>query len=209
MEEILLFWNPWWKGEYLLESINRSEYFNKINLFIQRKEVLCFSGVRRSGKSTLMLQTIQSLLETVNNRNILYINFDDERFVGILDEKLLDKILNEYCSMLNPEGKLFVFLDEIQSVPFWEKWVKRMYDSQKNIKFVISGSSSALVSSEFSTLLTGRNLLIEVFPFSFKEFLEYKCVSVGSYSSVKSAYLDLYDKRTNISYYLDEYLKSE
>mgnify|MGYP001557414508 CR=1 FL=1 len=76
----------------------------------------------------------------------------------------------------NPKGMIYLFFDEIQEIPDWEKWIRRIYDSTNDIKFFVTGSSSALLSSEFSTLLTGRNLSYTLYPFSFKEYLAYHAI---------------------------------
>jgi len=140
--------------------------------YLGYKEVLAITGVRRSGKTCLMYQLMNKLVtQGIEQNNILYINFEDER-LAFLDVKDLSKIYEIFLELNNPQGKIFFFLDEVQNVSLWEKWINRMYE--KNIKFVVSGSNATLLSSEFSTTLTGRNIGISVFPFSFKEFLKYK-----------------------------------
>lgn len=117
-------------------------------------------GVRRCGKTYLMYSLFQKLKDAV------YINFEDERLAGI-DVGSLDEIYRLYLGLKNPERPV-MFLDEIQNVPGWEKFVSRL---QNKVKFVISGSNASLLSSEFATALTGRHLPFEVFPLSFAEFV--------------------------------------
>jgi hypothetical protein len=205
MEEILRYWNPWWIAEEKinkLAKIERNSYLGKISPVLNRKEVIAISGVRRSGKSTIIYQLIKVLLDKVNPENVLYLNFDDERLVNELDSpELLEKIYKEFLSIHGVDGKTYLFLDEIQNVPNWEKWIKRMYDSDKNVKFVISGSSSALLSSEFSTLLTGRNITFDVYPLSYKEFSEFRGTDIPE----KIEYHKLSEKEHNYLNMLDKY----
>src|SRR3989338_6198619 len=135
---------------------------------IQSEEIIVISGIRRSGKSTLMKMLAQDLLEKNPAENIFYLNFDDERLVkfGLDDFSQLLEIFFEQCQ----KGKHYFFLDEVQTVVHWEKWVNRLSE-QENIKVFVTGSNASLLSSEISTSLTGRNIVLEIFPFSFSEFL--------------------------------------
>ncbi len=133
------------------------------------REIIAVTGIRRCGKTTLMYQFIEKI-----NRpdNVLYINFEDERLIQF-DVNDFERLLEVFYEMNSPEGRIYLFLDEIQEIFHWEKWVRRTYDASKNIKFFITGSSSALLSSEFANLLTGRNLSYVLYPFSFREYLAY------------------------------------
>ncbi len=131
-------------------------------------------GVRRCGKTYFMYQLISSLIESGTPRtNILYINLDDDRLLPLNGDelRLLVDTYREFYE-ISPKHKLYLFLDEIQNIPDWEKWVKSTYDREQKIKIVISGSNASLLSSDLSTLLTGRHLTSRMFPFSFAEFLE-------------------------------------
>ncbi len=175
--EKLLEWNPWWeenKVEERLKGKNRPQYkllLDSINI----KEVTLITGVRRSGKSTLMYQMINNLLKKgVKSYQILFVNFEDNK---ILDDSL-DDIYLSYREKLNPDKKAYIFFDEIHKRKNWELWVKKKYDTKSNNKFVISGSCSYLLKKEYSTLLTGRNISFEVFPLSFKEFLLFNNIKI-------------------------------
>lgn len=140
-------------------------------IYIDYKEIFAITGVRRCGKTHLMYNLINHLLKNgVSKENILYLNFEDERlaFIEAVD---LDKIYELFLEFSSPKGKLYFFLDEIQNVPLWEKWLSRMYEK---IKFVISGSNSTLLSSEIATAITGRSIELTLYPFSFKEYVGYK-----------------------------------
>ncbi|MGD9777967.1 ATP-binding protein [Methanosarcina mazei] len=136
-------------------------------------------GVRRCGKTYYMYQLISELLERgVPKSNILYLNLDDDRLQPLNGDEL--QLLVETFREIQEisEGtRLYLFLDEIQNFPSWERWVKSIYDRKQNVKLVISGSNASLLSQEISTLLTGRHLSTRMFPFSFAEFLDYHSIT--------------------------------
>lgn len=150
--------------------------------FVQRDTQIYFSGKintiigsRRAGKTYFMYQII-SQLKSEHKDRIIYINFEDERLFPIKKEEL-DLILDAYYE-LYPENKdelLYIFFDEIHEVPFWETFLRRLYD-QKNVEICVTGSSSKLLSKEIATGLRGRTLTYHIFPYSFKEFLNVKGV---------------------------------
>ena len=132
-------------------------------------------GVRRCGKTYYMFQLISELLNSgVPKSNILYINLDDDRLQPLNGDELhlLIETFNEFHEV-SLDYKLYLFLDEIQNIPDWEKWAKSTYDKHKNIKISVSGSNASLLSHDISTLLTGRHITTRMFPFSFAEFLDY------------------------------------
>ena len=131
-------------------------------------------GVRRGGKTWLLFQKIRNLLkEGVSPSSLLYINFEDERLLPISSEAM-DLLLRTYYSLypeMTKERKYF-FLDEVQNVEGWEKFVRRIVD-QENVHVVVTGSSSKLLSREIATALRGRAIATEVYPLSFREFLKF------------------------------------
>ena len=126
-----------------------------------------FLGIRRAGKSYLMYQRIHQLLKKGHTiEEILYINFEDERFIGLKSEELDDiKLAYEETFPYQP----IFFLDEIQVVDGWEKFVRRLVD--KKYRVYVTGSNAKMLSSEIATTLGGRFLIQEVYPYSFREFL--------------------------------------
>jgi len=172
------------------EVLVLKEHFDK-------KKIIAISGVRRSGKTYLMFQLIQELLETKFRNNVLYINFEDDRFTDQVSQ--MDLIYKTFLEYKNPKGRIYFFLDEIQNISCWEKWLTRMYE--KNIKFFITSSNASLLSSQFSKSLTGRHKLVEIFPLSFKQFIAFKNKELlnHSYSVPKIA------ETKNL---LEKYLKS-
>ena len=155
MKEILFEWNPWWDTPYYFQKIKRN-LFTHIKKWIERKEIVAILGVRRSGKTTVLFEIIDHLIneQHINPTNIFFIKADDDR----VDKKdLIHKAVDEYLTWKNPQGKIFIFIDEIQEIPEWQKTLKRMYDlDQENKKIFISGSNASLLKEELSYLLTGR-----------------------------------------------------
>ncbi|PLW80536.1 hypothetical protein C0585_02080 [Candidatus Woesearchaeota archaeon] len=165
-------WNFW--NREILQGKPRSYYVNKIFPFMERKEVLVLKGIRRCGKSTIMKQLMKKLIDdNVDKSNILYVNLDDLFFIDSLNTDLFKRIFDEYKNNLRPKGKIYFFIDEIQKVPKWESFIRTMYDLDNDIKFIVSGSNSSLLSKELSTLLTGRNISFTIRPLSYFEFKEF------------------------------------
>lgn len=126
-----------------------------------------FVGIRRAGKSYLLYQRMQELLaQGVQWDEMLYINFEDERLTGMVAEDL-NLLLEVHLEMYGK--KPILFLDEIQNVPGWEKFARRMSDSKHRV--YITGSNAKMLSQDIQTTLGGRYIPIDVYPYSFKEFL--------------------------------------
>jgi len=145
------------------------------------KATVCI-GVRRSGKSTFMFQLMEKLLDDgVPRQNILYLNFFDDRLHRLQHEGL-NAVLEAYFS-LYPEKKntekVYCFFDEIQVISGWEPFVDRLMRTEK-CEVYITGSSAQMLSREIATQMRGRALSWEIFPFSFREFLNFKGVDSGS-----------------------------
>ena len=142
----------------------------KRNLVLEPKANYVFIGLRRAGKSYLMFQHIQHLIQSKQARieDILYINFEDERTSSIKAENL-GVLLDAYSEMF--DGKPILFLDEIQNVIGWEKFARRVADSKYRV--FITGSNAKMLSREIYTTLGGRFIAKEISPFSFPEYLNY------------------------------------
>ena len=165
--EILNDWN-YWKRD-LPQTYKRELYDKKLLSFIKYDEITVIKGIRRSGKSTLMLNLIKNLLsQGTASENILFVNLEDPRFINHLSIDLLQTIKEVYLEYLNPKEKPYIFLDEIQNIPEWEKWVTKEYEL-KSSNIVISGSNSSMLSSEIASSLSGRYLQLDVYPLRFKE----------------------------------------
>jgi uncharacterized protein len=131
------------------------------------------SGPRRAGKTYFCFQLMKKLIaKGISKENILYINFEDNRLLGANADDL-DKLLESFLELseINKKQKLYLFLDEIQSVKGWDAWARRIYDTKKDIRLILTGSSSKMLSREISTQLRGRVINHEIMPLSFKEIL--------------------------------------
>ena len=176
--EVLTDWNYW--GRPLPTTVIRQSYNEEIARKFASGEILILKGVRRSGKSTLLINEIKRLTAGgLDPRNILYVNFEDPRFYNHLTLELMEKIREVYLEYLTPSDKPIIMLDEVQNIEGWEKWSLKEY-GLKQSSLYITGSSSALLSKEIGTALTGRYLDIEVFPLSFKEFLHFNKLTIDS-----------------------------
>lgn len=129
----------------------------------------CFVGIRRTGKSYMMYQQIHNLMnDGISSSQIVYVNFEDERLLEIgVDD--LNTILELGIEFSGSKGKPYLFLDEIQNVDGWEKFVRRVVDMKYRIN--ITGSNSKMLSKEIASTLGGRFMIVNVFPYSFKEYL--------------------------------------
>src|SRR3989344_9317270 len=146
------------------------------NIDLESDFIITISGPRRAGKTFVCFQIIEEVIKKGTPReNILYINFEDNKLIGA-DSDDLEKLLEAYFELynVNKDKKIYLFLDEIQTVKNWDSWIRKIYDINKKIKIVLTGSSSKLLSKEISTVLRGRVLNKEIFPLSFKEIVLWK-----------------------------------
>lgn len=149
--------------------IIREHYLNQIRPFIDKEVIKIITGIRRSGKSTLLEQIINELKEKgVNINQIIHLKLDLFENNYLRDKNNLFSLIN---NKLHKTRKTYLFLDEIQEVLGFEDIINSLL--HKNVDIYLTGSNSKMLSSELSTYLTGRYVLFEVFPFSFKEYLDY------------------------------------
>jgi predicted AAA+ superfamily ATPase len=127
---------------------------------------LVVQGVRRCGKSTLLQQLMDRY--GLDRAKCLFINFEDPRLAASLDHTLLDTMVKAFEAEHGPGGTYF--LDEIQWVDGWQKWLRLQLDRPKGRRFVVTGSNAHLLSGEVGSTLTGRHHTVELFPFDFQEF---------------------------------------
>ena len=156
---------------------------------IDTKKIVSLIGVRRSGKTYVLFSLIERLRKSGDGKNIVYINFEDDRLypIGLKD---LDGLLEGYYELYphKRDEKVYLFLDEVQNIEGWERYIRRIYDTE-NVQIFITGSSSKLLSSEIATSLRGRTVTYEIFPFSFREYLRYKKIEINLYSSKSLSYI--------------------
>ena len=183
------------------EEIPRDVLF-QISDLIDIPHIIVITGLRRSGKSTLMKQIRKKYFP---DETVYYFNFEDERLVNMNVEDM--NVL--YETFLETKGRSEIFfLDEIQNIKGWEIFARRLYD--RGFKFFITGSNTSMLSRELGSRLTGRYVGIEVFPFSFKEYLDFVDVKVldpqttEERAMVRKAYNDYFTRGG-----MPEYLRYE
>ncbi len=176
MEDAIFFYNPWWTEgrvpRYMLKEFKRDMLY-KFEKYLELNRILILKGPRRVGKTTVLYQLLNNLLdEKTKPENILYLSFDDPK-LRIDFDKIMDfyqtKILKRTVS---ESGIIYIFFDEVQYLENWQYYVKKYYDRNYPIKFIISGSSATLIRKGTESLM-GRTVEETLFPFSFKEFFEY------------------------------------
>ena len=153
-----------------VESIVRDYYMERLWVLREQNLIKVVTGVRRSGKSTIMLQFQEKLLGENSNAAVLSLNFDIPEY-RFLAEKSWKEVYDFIEKMLQPNVKNYVFLDEVQNVHEFEKLLEGLY-VHPQIDLYVTGSNAYLLSSELATLLTGRAFEINVLPFSFAEYLQ-------------------------------------
>jgi len=191
IKEALLDTNPWWKGKFSLEYRNR-EIYGQIQKFMTMPQIMALTGLRRVGKTTLMLKILEDAINGgLEPKNIIYFSFDDFRGTEIRD------VLEEYEKMMEIDtrtGKYLILLDEIQKLHGWEEQLKRIYDTfGKNVKIIISGSESLFLKRKSKETLAGRIFEFKIEPLSFKEFLSFRGVNFKP--------IDLYEKELGKLFY--------
>ncbi|MEM7823360.1 MAG: ATP-binding protein, partial [Candidatus Aenigmatarchaeota archaeon] len=195
--EIMSDWNYW--GNYQKEFIERKDYQYKIENLSKGNEIIVIKGIRRGGKSSISYFFLKKLINSgLNPRKIIIINFEDPRLPPVLTLSEVNKIFETYLKKVENRPE-YVMLDEVQYVERWEKFARFLTEA-KNIKVIVTGSSSKLMSEEYVTVLTGRHVDIEVFPLSFREFLHFKGLKIEEE-------IEMIKKRIEIKRLLDEYLE--
>jgi len=187
--------NEWWFTGKIRKELAlpfKRHVLSKILESLKDRQVLIIVGLRRVGKTTLLYQTIEKLLEKEEPIKILYFSFEESSFeikevLSFYEKYILKKPLEE-------AGKVYVFFDEIQYAKNWSSAIKQFYDLYPNIKFFISGSSSLLFSKEAFEKLAGRFFILEVKPLTFFEFLEMRGIEFKEG--------DIYSRRIE-AYFLD------
>lgn len=196
--EILTDWNFWGNFEESLKA--RKSYLLKLEHIFGPRSTTVLLGVRRAGKSSIAYLFIKKLIEqgAIEPRDSLVINFEDPRFPPSVDVSDLMQIYEAYLRKLDPSRHV-VLLDEVQNVAGWEKFVRYLLESRK-ARVLLTGSSSKLLGREISSVLTGRHVDMEVFPLSFREFLEFRGTQLRTE-------VDVMKNRLKILRELEEYMK--
>ncbi len=155
------------------------DLIKELKSLIKLNMPLIITGVRRCGKSSL-LRLVKDNFH-LKEKNFLYINFNDERFINFNVSNFQDIL--DYLLENNYSKNCFLFIDEIQEVENWEKWIDRI---KSKFNIFITGSNSKLLSTEISTILTGRSINLSLFPFSFLEFLKFNKIESKNYKLDKN-----------------------
>ena len=180
------------------EGLVRRMVQEEISRYLPQREIVIITGVRRSGKSSLLRLIADDIRQKgVGGENILYLNFEDERFLPFRAEDF-EPLFEVFLTLGNPQGRKYFFLDEIQNIRGWEKWLNRLYEFE-DVKIFITGSNASILGSEISTALTGRNRQIITWPFSFREFLALR----GFHLDDRSFYRR--EKKAEIKRWFEEY----
>lgn len=165
--------NPWWSDKTILAedpAKPKRDVYDSLWGKVSRNDLItAVTGLRRIGKTTIIKQIINQLLNIGTKRQqILYFSFEEAGLAK--DPDLLEEII-QFQLKNRPSGKLFFFFDEIQYVSFWNAILKKYADSQPRLKFIITGSSSLFIKTEARESLAGRILEIAMRPLSFGEYL--------------------------------------
>lgn len=173
-----------WNENVFDLGFERNEYLIKVLRFSQNRLVKVLVGQRRTGKSYLLRQIANQLIQSgVPAQNTFYINKEFVEFDFLLDYKALALLVDAYKKELNPIGKVYLFIDEIQTIEGWERLVDSYsQDFTDSYELFISGSNSKMLSGELATLLSGRYVSFQIFPFSFPEFCQFKQVQQSKLS---------------------------
>ena len=196
LEKIIVMQNKHWNKKY--SGLHNRTILKKILEKIDLKQIEIIQGIRRSGKSTIFKLIINHLIKNNNPKEILYVNLDDPIFLSYSDDasnlyKLLE--VSEKLTNIKPR---FLFLDEVQNINNWEKFVKSIYDSEVVEKIFITGSNSKLLNGKYASLLSGRYFSNMIFPFSYKEILSIHNINTE---------LELIENKPRAQKLLDEILK--
>ncbi|MCP4156583.1 MAG: ATP-binding protein [bacterium] len=163
-----------WTGETINTGFLRKSYLDKITGFLNNRLVKVLMGQRRVGKSYLLRMIIAHLIkkEGVPRKNILYINKDIAALDFINNGEALLQVVEVYRETMKPQGKVYLFLDEVQDIMGWEKVVNSFsQDYTAEYELFITGSNANLLSTELATYLGGRYIALEVFPFGYEEYI--------------------------------------
>lgn len=181
-----------WEAQQKIGTGTIRHALSVVDSYLKMSHAIVISGMRRAGKSTLLAQIARKHYPD----QYYYFNFEDERLLDFQKEDFNN--LFEVLIEIFGEKKVF-FLDEIQNVMHWEVFVRRLID--QGCKFFITGSNASLLSKELGTRLTGRSVVMELYPLSFREFLSFKEVVVAANA------LNLTAQRAKIKRYFQKYLK--
>ena len=160
------------------------KHIKEVTPYLEANVIKLITGPRRAGKSVYALQIL-------SGKNYAYLNFDDTQLLSTFNEDSVMQALAEVYP-----GYEYLLLDEVQNLDSWDAWVSKLY--RRGVNLVITGSNANLLSSEMSTLLTGRYVEIQILPFSMEETLKYREAPINA---------ELPDEKAKLALEMDDYLK--
>lgn len=188
-----------------MKIIERTQYIEQLKRVVGTPDIKVITGIRRSGKSRLLLSFIDYLKKNYKNSNIIYIDYNLTKYEKIMDK---DRLCEYVYKKFDKKKKNFLLIDEIELCKDFEKSIIDIYTEGK-FDIYITGSNAFLLSSDLVTLFTGRTFEIQIFPFSFKEYIKYyKCKNINEAfdkyvleGGMSGSYLykDITDKYKNIN----------
>lgn len=183
----LIEFNPWWSSsrvpQRLLEKKKR-DLFYKLKDLLPNRQIVSIVGLRRTGKTTLMYQIIEYLLnQKVPEKRILYFSFDKK--VSSIEE-IMETYKQEVLMEDQISEQTYIFLDEIQKLEDWEDQVKLLYDKKYPLKLLLSGSSSLTLKKKSKETLAGRNFVCKLPPLTFKEYLKLRSISFPDFQGLEN-----------------------
>ena len=201
MEKLLYSQNRHWQNRYLekpYKGLYNRDILQTIINRLELKQIEAIQGIRRSGKSTLFKLIINHLSKSCDPKEILYINFDDPFFIPFYKEPTKLYSVIETAQKITGKRVKYLFLDEVQSIIGWERFVKSVYDQELFKKIFITGSNATFLNSKLAKLLSGRYLSSIVYPLSFAEILKIKGFN---------GYLDMLERSYEVLQIVDNMLK--
>ncbi|MBM3191722.1 MAG: ATP-binding protein [Chlamydiae bacterium] len=193
--------NPHWTNKRYDCGVER-ECFTRLLDYLDTEQIVAITGVRRAGKSTLVKQLINHLIfvRNIPAGNILFLNLEHPYLSPYKEDvTILQRIYEDYLKITQPQGVVYAFLDEVQFFDEWPVFVKSHHET-KQVRFVVTESNAIMLSSDLVTMLSGRSLTLEVFPFSFRELASNRGIQVNSLK-------ELALKTPEIRRLLDEFLE--
>jgi predicted AAA+ superfamily ATPase len=176
MENLLYQYNPWWESIVSdKDIIPREKYLAKLRSYLDRKQIIILTGLRRVGKTTLMKLLIKELIENnIDANRVLYVSLDDY----LLHKNSISDIINEFRKIhkLKVEEKVFLFFDEVTYKNDFQIQLKNIYDNQ-NVKIFTASSSASLLRDKKASL-TGRSITLEIEPLDLEEYLYFNGIEI-------------------------------
>ena len=175
MEASLYLMNPWWENKEFNPGISREKYLKELVDGLNKKDIVFITGLRRVGKTMLLKQIIHELLKRVEPKKILYLTLDFITFKDKSIHELIEEFRKIHAHKI--DDKLYLFLDEVTQIPYFEKELKNLYDLE-NVKIYASSSSASLLKSK-NNYLVGRSKIVEILPLDFNEFLLFSGIKIA------------------------------